>query len=62
MPKTKCEDESCGCEIDPNDMGDCDTCNLVLCGECVTKHFEKGHLATFRPRDDPTYRAENPFE
>jgi len=53
-----CED--CKKEIDPKDMGDCDTCNKMLCGECVTKHYEKGHLATLRPTDDPTYRAENP--
>ena len=29
-------------------MGDCDTCKLVLCGKCTTKHFEAGHKARYR--------------
>lgn len=52
----KCE--GCNGEIDPEDYGDCDTCNLILCGDCVTKHYKRKHQATLRPTDDPTYREE----
>lgn len=57
-PNTKCP--VCGCDIDKSDFGDCDTCAMEgLCGDCVTKHYERGHSATLRPTDDPVYREEN---
>lgn len=60
MPKIKCED--CGNDLVPTELSDCETCGLLLCETCAEKHMNKEHFVTFRATDDPTYRAENPFE
>jgi len=45
-PQFACEE--CNHTIVEGEVGDCETCDQILCDSCIEQHQEQGHNATLR--------------